>query len=227
MLTAVMMTASLPAAATIQVGKNIIHFLPGEQPRIDVPVRNPDDETRYIEVEVLEVRNPGTDAETRTPVIDARRVDFLVTPNRFILPPGGKQIVRFVNTGGHGEEERIFRVNLKPVPPPAEATRTAIRVVVAYQVLAIIEPAERASDLAVERIGNSLTVANLGNTNALFRNGVQCMSEEDLRDLPEGRCRSLQARRVHPGNTWTLDLPYNAPVEFIVSEAGRARRQRY
>ena len=78
------------ANATMQLGRNIIHFLPGEQPRIDVPVRNPDDETMYVEVDVLEVTNPGTEQEARTPVVDARRVDFLVTPNRFVLPPGGQ-----------------------------------------------------------------------------------------------------------------------------------------
>ena len=152
LLVAPLLLTSVNAQATMQVGRNIIHFIPGQAPRIDVPVANPTDETLYVAVEVLEVRNPGTEAETRTPVTDARRVDFLVTPNRFIIPPGNRQLVRFVNTGGHSDEERIFRVNLRPVSPPMEATRTAIRLVVGYQVLAIIEPERRKSDLVVERV---------------------------------------------------------------------------
>jgi len=227
LLVAPLLLTSVNAQATMQVGRNIIHFIPGQAPRIDVPVANPTDETLYVAVEVLEVRNPGTEAETRTPVTDARRVDFLVTPNRFIIPPGNRQLVRFVNTGGHSDEERIFRVNLRPVSPPMEATRTAIRLVVGYQVLAIIEPERRKSDLVVERMGSSLTVQNFGNTNALFRNGVQCESEADLRDRPVERCRAVEAHRVHPGNSWSLDLPYDAPVEFIVSEAGSVRRERF
>ena len=215
------------ASATMQLGTNIIHFLPGEPPRIDIPVRNPDDETMYVEVEVLEVRDPGTDAETRTPVVDAGRVDFLVTPNRFVVPPGSRQLVRFVNTGGHGEEERIFRINLKPVSAPAEATRSGIRVTVAYQVLAIIEPERREPGVSVERSGNTLTVTNSGNANTMFRDGVQCETEADLRERTHERCQALETRRLHPGNVWNVDLPYDAPVEFTVSEAGQSRRERF
>ena len=122
LLLLVLGVAAIPAVASMQVERNIIYFNPGDPPRIDLQVTNPDDETLYVEVEVLEVRNPGTEQETRIPIKDPRQIDFLVTPNRFIVPPGLRKLVRFVNTGGHNDSERIFRVNLKPVSPPAEAT---------------------------------------------------------------------------------------------------------
>ena len=224
LLPALLLAVATQASATMQLERNIIHFLPGQPPRIDLQVTNPDGETLYVEVEVLEVLNAGTDAETRMPVRDPRSVDFLVTPNKFIVAPGSRKVVRFVNTGGHGDTERIFRVNLKPVSPPAVATQTAIRVVVGYQVLAMIAPGKPKAELLVDRTGNQLTVRNHGNTNVLFRSGVQCMTEADLADRSEERCRGLEARRVHPGNLWTLELPFDSPAEFILDETGRVRR---
>ena len=218
---------AVEAGASMQLERNIVYFNPGGQPRADVMVSNPDDETLYIEVEVLEVRNPGTEAESRDRIIDPRQVDFLVTPNKFIIPPGGRKLVRFVNTGGHGEEERIFRVNLRPLSPPMVATQHAIRLVVAYQVLVLIAPENPQADVVASRVGNSLTVENHGNLNVLFRNGVQCVTEKDLDSKSEERCRSVGARRVYPGNVWSVDLAYDAPVEFIVSEGGTAKRARF
>jgi len=216
-----------PAAATMQLERNIVHLLPGQPPRVDLRVTNPDEETLYVEVEVLEVENPGTPEETRTPVRDPQAANFLVTPNKFIVAPGSRKLVRFVNTGGHGDAERIFRVNLKPVSPPMEATEHAIRLVVGYQVLVVIAPEKPDPDVAVSRIGNRLTVDNRGNSNVLFRHGLQCASEEYLKSRNEDGCQGIKARRVYPGNVWQADLPYDTPVEFTLSDGGVARRERF
>jgi P pilus assembly chaperone PapD len=218
---------AVPVGATMQLERNIIYFNSPDQSRIDIQVTNPDDETLYVEVEVLEVKNPGTDQETRTPIRDPRQIDFLVTPNKFIIPPGVRKLVRFVNTGGLGETERIFRVNLKPVSPPMEATQNAIRLVVGYQVLVLISPENPEPDLVAIRNGKKLTVANHGNRNVLFRNGVQCPTEADLDARNLDRCDGVEVRRVYPGNVWSVDLKHDAPVEFTLSEGGAARRERF
>jgi len=215
------------AWATMQLERNIIYFNPGEQPRADLWVTNPDDETLYVEVEVLEVRNPGTGQESRTPVRDPRTVDFLVTPNKFIIPPGNRKLIRFVNTGGHGDEERIFRVNLRPISPPMKATQHAIRLVVGYQVLALIAPVKPKPELLVSRTGNSLTVENRGNQNVLLRDGVQCVAAEDLKSRSPERCETVPARRIYPGNLWSVELTYDSPVEYTLSRGGTAKRERY
>lgn len=211
----------------MQLERNIIHFLPGQPPRIDIQVANPDEKNLYVEVEVLEVLNPGTPEESRLPVRDVHRINFLVTPNKFILAPGTRKLVRFVNTGGHGAEERVFRINLKPVSPPMEATQNAIRLVVGYQVLATIAPEHPERNLIVVREGNHLNVENRGNTNVLFRSGVQCLTDDDLDNKTDERCKSLDARRVHPDNVWNTELPYDSQVEFILDEAGSIRRERF
>ena len=216
-----------PVLATMQLERNIVYLLPGQPPRVDLRVVNPDEETLYAEVEVLEVHNPGTIEETRMPVQDPQAVDFLVTPNRFVIPPGGRKLVRFVNTGGHGEVERIFRVNLKPVVPDMEATQHAINLLVGYQVLVVIAPADPSPGLVIEREGSRLEVENKGNSNVLLRNGVQCVSEEDLEQKTDERCRGIKARRIYPGNVWQTDLPYDTPVEFTLSDGSGARRERF
>ena len=108
-----------------------------------------------------------------------------------------------------------------------KATQHAIRLVVAYQVLAVIAPEQPAAELIIDRDARSLTVENHGNANVLFRGGIQCETEADLPERPEGRCRTLEARRVYPGNVWQLELPFDAPVEFTLSEGGRLRRERF
>ena len=53
------------------------------------------------------------------------------------------------------------------------------------------------------------------------------MTEADLDDKSEERCRGLEAKRVHPGNLWMLELPFDTPAEFILNDSGRVRRQRF
>jgi P pilus assembly chaperone PapD len=211
----------------MQVQQNIVHFLAGQPPQFDLQVSNPDAETLYVEVEVLQVLNPGTEEELRELVKNPLDADFLVTPNRFILPPKNRKIIRLVNIGGHSSEERVFRINLKPIPPPSEASQNAIRIHVAYQVLALISPEKPNSDLQIERKGTSLVAKNHGNVNALLRNGVQCTTEQNLDNRTESQCQGIKARRIYPGNEWKTELPYDTPVEFVVSELGRNRRQRF
>jgi P pilus assembly chaperone PapD len=211
----------------MQLERNIIHLQPNAPPRSDLRIANPDEETLFVEVEVLEVRNPGTAAERRIPVRDPGDVDFLVSPNRFIVPPGSRKIVRFVNTGGHSESERIFRVNFKPVSPPMEATQHAVRLVVGYQVLVVIAPEAPRPELKVNRTGGSLRIANVGNSSVLLRNGLQCRTEAALDARDEDACQGITAHRVYPGGLWEAELPYDTPVEFTLSDGSGARRERF
>ena len=106
-------------------------------------------------------------------------------------------------------------------------TDGAIRMLVGYQILVLIAPEMPAAELKASRNGKKLTVENHGNRNVLFRNGVQCAREEDLATRNEERCEGLEARRIYPGNVWNLDLNYDAPVEFILSEGGSAKLERF
>jgi len=215
------------AGAVMAVDRSIFHFEPGGPPRADVQIINPDDEPMYVEVEVLEVVFPGTIDEQRLPVADPRAVDFLVTPNRLVVPPKSRRIVRLVNLGGHGEQERVLRINLKPVPAPMQATTSGVRVLVAHQLLVVVMPEEPRSEIVANRDGNHLLLENRGNVNVLLRSGRACATAADL-DVPHSdACSAIEARRLYPGNSWDLDLARTGPVEFVLMQADESRRQRY
>lgn len=207
------------------IDQNIFHFEPGQPPRADVQVINPDVDPMYVQVEVLEVVDPGTPYEERRLIDNPRHVNFLVTPNRFIVPAKSRKVVRLVNLGGHGEEERIFRVNLKPVPPPMQATKTGVRILVAHQLLVVVAPQEAVSQVVATREGDGLKLENQGNTNVLLRGGRQCATEADLRSGSADSCVNVDTKRLYPGNVW--ELADNGPVEFVVMQGEDSVRQRF
>jgi P pilus assembly chaperone PapD len=217
----------LTAQATMAVDRSIFYFEPGGSSRADVQVTNPDAEPMYVQVEVLEVVYPGTLDEQHLPVANPRSVDFLVTPNRFVVPPRSRKVVRLVNLGGHGEAERVLRINLKPVAPPMEAHRSGVRVLVAHQLLAVVLPQQPQPEIVAERVGSRLLLENRGNTNVLLRNGRACATQADLEGEDDGGCMPIEARRLYAGNRWDLDLAHSGPVEFVLMQAGEARRARY
>lgn len=71
------------------VNRSIVIFEPGEAPRQDVKVSNSDLDDIYVQVEVLEVIDPGELEEQRIAVKDPSKLKLLATPNKLILPPSG------------------------------------------------------------------------------------------------------------------------------------------
>ena len=207
------------------VDQNVFHFEPGQSPRADVQVTNPDVDPLYVEVEVLQVVNPGRPEEERILIDNPRHVNFLVTPNRFIVPPKSRKVVRLVNLGGHGDEERVFRVNLKPVSPPMKATKSGVRIVVAHQLLVMVAPEQNVGQVVATREGGTLKLENQGNTNVLLRAGRQCETEADLRTKSSDACVDLDTKRLYPGNV--LELADSGPAEFVVMQGEDTVRQRF
>ncbi len=215
------------ADATMRLDRTIVRFDPGGPDRQDVIVFNPDDETMYVEVEVLDVINPGMPDEERIRIVDPRRMDLIASPRKMVIQPAGRKLLRLVNLGGHGDAERIFRVNVKPVPGDMVAHRSAIRVLVGFQLLVIVPPAAPEVDLASERSGGRLKFENRGTTNVLVYRGVQCHREKDLDDPRAGDCQEITGNRLYPGNRWIPELPFATPVEFLVNVGGETSRQRF
>jgi len=215
------------AHGAMRVDRNVVTFEPGAPDRADVEVQNPDAEPLFAEVEVFEVQHPGAENEARVKVTDPAEVRFLVTPSKFVVPPGARKVLRLVNLGGNGDHERVYRINLRPVPAPMEAKASGIRLLVAYQLLVIVAPAEPKPDLVVTRTDNSLVAVNRGNVNTLMSAGLQCVTASALQKPDADTCTALETHRVYPGNTWTLELPSDGPVEFTLSQGAEHDRHRY
>jgi P pilus assembly chaperone PapD len=196
-----LLLACTSANAGILLDKSIVEFSAHEAPRQDIWVINDDSENAYVKVQVLEVKNPGTEEETREEITDPDLISFVATPSKLVIPPKGRKLVRLVNLAKPGAE-RVYRINFTPILPPLQEEEGAtVRVVIAYQVLALIYPQAPSEQLEIERKGTELGFRNKGNSFVLLGGGTQC-------DDNNANCQDLPARRLYAGNQWRVTLPY-------------------
>lgn len=208
MLTGILVPVN--SSADMYVDRSIVIFPPDSAPRQDVKVTNSDEEIMYIQVEVLKVLNPGSENEERIKVTDPKALKLLATPNKLIIPPGGQKLIRIVNLSPETTEERVYRINVTPIVPPLEDDVSQLRIVVAYQILTIVQPSAPESRLIASRTGKRILFSNNGNSNILLSEGRQC--DQTTAD----KCQTLESRRLYAGNSWELELPYDAPVSYSV-----------
>lgn len=143
---------------------------------------------------------------------------MLVSPNMMVIPSGQKKLLRLVNLVGNRDRERVFRITVKPVPAPAKAKQSGIRVFVAYELLVFVLPERPVADLQSRRVGGRLIFENHGNTNVLLHTGRQCPAGAEADDE---RCAQLPGSRLYPGGFWALETPFETPVRFVVAQSGR------
>lgn len=215
---------SAHAAASMSLSRAVVVFQPGEPQRQDIIVRNPDAEPLYIRIEAAEIVNPGKPDQQRKVAREAEDIDLLVTPNRLVLQPGQEKAVRLVSMKPPGDTERIYRVQLTPVVGKIETeAKMAIKVVVAYDTLVVVEPEKPKPSLLARREGKRLTLSNNGNVYALVSNGRQCPVE----GAAEDQCVPLQGTRIYPGVEWSIDLPYDQPVVYDIESLQKFERRRF
>ena len=205
--------------------RSIVDFLPGESPRQDVRVINDTDEQLYVQVDVLAVSDPGTEQEQRNRVTDPDSISLLVTPTKLVVPPKSSKIVRMVNLDEQLQTEKVYRVNFTPILPPLqEEAGSKVRLVVAYQVLVLVSPEKPKYNLVSDRRGDTLTLSNTGNSYVMITEGKQC-APGPVQDEQNAQCHELSARRLYPGNTYQVKLPYDSPLELsLQSVAGNEKK---
>lgn len=214
--TTLLLTCTVQAQLT--VSKIIVDFTPDMTPRDDILLSNTSTtETLFINVEVLEVSDPGTDKEQRVIVDDPAKIGLIATPAKLILPPNGRQQVRLVNMLTENDSDRIFRVNFTPVTGEAKVEETGVKLMVGYQALVIVRPDRPETDLEMVRESDSITLSNNGNTNLYLEGIRQCKTAK------EEQCESLVDQRLYSGNSSTIELPGNGPV-FFTAYDGQKRK---
>lgn len=211
---------AVQAAGGMLLNRSIVVFKPDQPPREDAAILNQEDENLYINIEIMEVRNPGTEQEERVKMIDPGQSKLIVTPNRLIIPPRGRKAVRMVNLEP-SDQERIYRVNVTPVLPPLEEqTTSVVRIVVAYQLLVIVQPRQPVEDLQVTRTGRQLVFENRGNTNFLISEGTQC-------DSTGKSCEELPTKRIYAGNRFEVSLTYDSAASYKLTASEESRQAVY
>ena len=167
----------------------------------------------YIKVAPSIVRNPGTDAENREIITNPKEAGLLVSPNKLVIPPGGRKLVRFVNLRPQATEEHVYRVAITPVVNEVKANATGVKILIGYEVLVLTQPVNAQPGLVAERAGNMLKFRNEGNTNVLLREGYQCPFETEDKE----QCEPLSGKRIYPGNQWSINLPLDRPAEYYLA----------
>ena len=206
--------------AQLAVDRIIVDFTEDSPNRNDVQLINTSKtETLFINVEVLEVTEPGTDKEKRVVADDPSKIGLIASPNRVILPPGNRRLVRLVNLFPTEDQERIFRVNFTPVA--GESGSGGIKVLVGYQALIIVRPEETVFDLVGKREGNTLTLINNSNTNVYLSNIQQCD------DKASEDCTNYVENRLYPGNTWKLDLTGKGTLSFNADDGSDSHKMTF
>jgi P pilus assembly chaperone PapD len=206
--------------AGILLDKSIVDFPANEPPRQDVTVSNQGSEIAYVQVDVVEVLNPGTAQEVRQPLTGEDEIRFVASPAKLAIPPNGRKQVRLVNLKDP-DGERVYRINFTPVLPPLDDSEgMGVKIVIAYQVLALIHPAKQDENLVVQRDPISIQFQNLGNSYALITDIKQC-------DKNGENCQEdLGSKRLYAGNSMTIALPYkDTSVTYKVTNFKGAREE--
>ncbi|WBA83437.1 fimbria/pilus periplasmic chaperone [Endozoicomonas sp. GU-1] len=199
--------------AQLAIDRIIVDFNEESPNRDDVQLVNTSaTETLFINIEVLEVNNPGTEEETRVITDDPAKIGLIATPNQVILPPNTRRLVRLVNLLPAEGQERIFRVNFSPVSDELETGNNAVKLMVGYQALIMVRPEKTVFALEGQRNGNTLTLTNNSNTNVMLNNIRQCT------DQSRDDCTRYVERRLYPGNVWSMDLTGEGPLSLTAAD---------
>lgn len=201
-------------SADMVLNKSIIYFEPGRQNREDLEIQNVGDTPLYVQITPKIVRNPGTDEQVREVFDNPKEAGLLVSPNKLIVPPKGRKLLRFVNLNKNAQEERVYRVSVTPVVGNLSAKQPGVKLLIGYEVLVLVHPANGDFELVHERKAKRLTISNHGNQNVLLRKGTQCAPGVEDQAL----CTQITGKRLYPGNTWTTELEKDLPVTYFLSK---------
>lgn len=201
------------AIAEFAMSEMVIDFAEDSPRQHDIEIISQDKETQYIATETYVVENPTAPDEVRTPIANPQESGLVITPKKMVLPPGARKMMRFLLLQGVPEQEKIYRIVVKPVIQGVESDKQqkmALKILVGYEALVIVRPKASKVELTATRKGNSITITNSGNTNANLQSGVQC-------DALGSDCQELGVARIYAGQSWTTSLPLsNGPVKYQV-----------
>lgn len=215
LLAALAMSAAQDARANLVLSQVILDLTPGTPVAQDIEVWNNSSDRSYVVAEPVEVVAPGMPEEHRVAQPDPGVSGLLVTPQRMILEPGQRRLIRVAAVLPRGARDRIYRVAVKPVAGDVTASNTALKVMVGYDVLVIYRPEKLDGTVSAERQGGNIVFRNSGNTNVEMFEGRQC-------DSAGKSCRDLPANRLYPGAQWQVGIDPSRPVEYRIATAGKS-----
>ncbi len=215
------MTFGAPAAqAEIALSQVIVDFEPQSATYQDIEVWNPGSARTFVVVEPYEIHNPGLAQEQRVSNPDPATLGLLVSPQRIILEPGQRRLVRISAVTPRRASDRVYRLTIKEVAGEVSAEASALMVLLGYDVLVMLRPEVISGEVVARREGNRLVLHNQSNTAQEIFDGQQCSAKGD-------ECRALPGTRLYPGAELAIDLEYETGGQFQVRYAQVLRELRF
>ena len=126
-----------------------------------------------------------------------------------ILEPGQRKLVRVSEIAPPGERERVYRVTVKPVFGEISADQSGLKILLGYDVLILVRPAQPEAIISAMRSGDSVTFRNDGNVSVELEHGRQCDATGKL-------CSDLQGKRLYAGAHWTTQVKPGYRPQFTL-----------
>lgn len=208
------------ANAELVLSQLVVDLGAAQGARADIEIWNNSKERAYVAIDPSEILNAGAAQEQRVSEVDPERRGLLVSPNRLILEPGQRRLIRFAPVGAQSLRERVYRVTVKPVAGKLEAESSGLKLLIGYDVLVLLRPVNVRQRVVASRSGNRLTLRNEGNASVELIDGRQCTAAK-------ANCVDLPGKRLYAGAEWIQNLKSAAPVEYNVVSAGRSARQSF
>ena len=219
-LVAIAAVSAAPARSELVLSELVVELQPGKQVRDDVEIWNNSPERSFVAVEPREILNPSLPSEAVHTDPDPERLGLLVSPARMILEPGQRRLVRIATISPASDREHVYRVTVKPVVSGVQSDDSGLKIVVGYDVLVLVRPAQPQANVTARRNGRTLAFTNAGNVSVEVVDGRQCTAGTN-------QCTDLTGKRLYPGASWTVQLPSDLPAEFVLKSPGKAERKTY
>ena len=202
-----LLAALMPSMATagISLTDSIIDLWPTSSPRKDVLIFNTGDEREFVVNSIAKIENPGLPNEKRIEIENPESISVLVAPNRMILEPNQKQMLRIASFGNE-DVESIYRVSVQPVDNGRKIDgRFQLKIHVGYDLLVINRPQTPVQTITYTRNGDSFVVKNTGNSNVLLTGVKHCVAE---------KCEPMLSKRIYAGATYEYKVPEGSVVKL-------------
>ena len=207
-----------PARAELVLSQLIVELSPPDHARADVEAWNNGPDRIFVAVDPREIVAAGTSAQSSRTDPDPDKLGLLVSPARIVLEPGQRKLIR-IGSLSPSDRERVYRVTVKPVVGQLSSEQSGLKLLVGYDLLVLVRPAEPRPHLTGSRSDGQLTIHNDGNVSVELVDGRQCDAAMKICEkLPDARLYAGAARTVKlaPGNRAEYRMRVGSNVTPVV-----------
>ena len=194
------------ARADLLLSQLVVDLAPQDRSRDDVEIWNSGTDRAFVEVDPREIIDPGTARESSRSDPDPEKLGLLVSPERVILEPGQRKLLRIASLAP-ADRERVYRVTVKPVVGQVSSDSSGLKVLVGYDVLVLVRPREAAPHVSGTRSVSGLTLRNDGNVSVELVDGKECAGTS-------ATCTDLPGGRLYAGAEKTIRTASGSRVEY-------------